>query len=131
MKFLCIISMVLLGLGCEAQKDTASKIYNIVEQMPEFPGGDAEFFKFLEKNLHPPTIQNDNEVIGKILVRFVIDTDGSVTDVTLLRIQNLAWENEMKRVLALCPKFKPGRQDGKAVKVYFNLPIVDPYGTRF
>ncbi len=98
-------------------------IHTIVEEMPEFPGGEKAMMKFLVDNTEYPRMERDNDMIGKVLLRFVVNEDGSISQVTSLRETTKGFANEAKRVVALMPKFKPGRQQGRAVKVQFILPM--------
>jgi protein TonB len=100
------------------------KIFTFVEQNPEFPGGDAELIKFLQKNIQYPQMERDNDIQGKVLLRFVVMEDGSVQDVNVVRSVSPGLDKEAVRVVKMLPKFKPGKQQGKAVRVYFNLPVV-------
>lgn len=100
------------------------KVFTFVEQMPEFPGGDAELIKFLQKNIVYPQMERDNDIQGKVLIRFVVGEDGSVSDVSVVRGVSSGLDKEAQRVVKMLPKFKPGKQQGKAVKVYYNLPVV-------
>lgn len=98
-------------------------IHTIVEEMPEFPGGEKAMMKFLIDNTEYPRMERDNDMNGKVLLRFVVNEDGSISQVTSLRETTKGFANEAKRVVALMPKFKPGRQQGRAVKVQFILPM--------
>ena len=100
------------------------KIFTFVEQNPEFPGGDGELIKFLQKNIQYPQMERDNDIQGKVLLRFVVMEDGSVQDVNVVRSVSPGLDKEAVRVVRMLPKFKPGKQQGKAVRVYFNLPVV-------
>lgn len=100
-----------------------STIHTIVEEMPEFPGGEKAMMKFLVDNTEYPNMERENDMSGKVLVRFVVNEDGSISQITSLRETTKGFASEAKRVVALMPKFKPGRQQGRAVKVQFILPI--------
>lgn len=106
--------------GTQVQSDP---IYQVVEQMPEFPGGQAALMDYLKKNLRYPEIARDNEVQGRVIVRFVVNADGKIGDVVVLRDIGSGCGEEAKRVVASMPKWAPGRQNGKAVPTYFTLPI--------
>jgi protein TonB len=124
-KTLHVPAFILLAFNySKGQTNDTSKIYSTVEQNPEYPGGDAALMKFLTKNIQYPILANSDDFCGKILIRFVIDTDGSVINPRFIRSCGLKFDQELLRVIKLLPKFKPGYQNGKAVKVYFNLPIV-------
>ena len=100
------------------------KVFTFVEQPPTFPGGDEELMKFLRKNINYPQMERDNDIQGKVLLRFVVLEDGSVSEVQVLRPVSPGLDKEAMRVVKMLPKFNPGKQQGKAVKVYFNLPVV-------
>ena len=99
------------------------KIYMVVENPPEFPGGDAGLIKYLQKNIKYPEEAEKNNIQGRVYVQFVIDKEGNVRDVKIIRG---AWEElneEALRVVSQMPQWKPGRQNGRRVSVMFNLPI--------
>jgi len=100
------------------------KIFTFVEQNPQFPGGDGELMKFLQKNIQYPQMERDNDIQGKVLLRFVVMEDGSVADVQVVRAVSPGLDKEAVRVVKMLPKFTPGKQQGKPVRVYFNLPVV-------
>lgn len=95
----------------------------IVEDMPEFPGGDVALRKFIAENVRYPEVAKENDIQGTVYVRFVVDKDGSVTNVELLRGVDPLLDKEAIRVVQSLPKWKPGRQRGKAVKVSHSVPI--------
>jgi TonB family protein len=95
-----------------------------VEQMPQYPGGNAEMMKYLAKNLkYPEKARNDN-VMGRVIVRFVVDKDGTIKDATIQRGLSPEMDAEALRVVNAMPKWTPGKQNGKAVPVYYTLPIL-------
>ena len=99
------------------------KVYQSVEQMPEFPGGMAEMLKFLQMNIKYPPTAAANKIEGRVIVQFIIDKTGQVGDVQVVRSVNEELDAEAVRVIKSMPKFTPGRQDGKAVAVWYTLPI--------
>jgi protein TonB len=98
-------------------------VFTFVEQLPEFPGGDMGVVKFLSQNVQYPQYERDRDIQGKVLVRFIVMEDGSVSDVTVMRGVSPGLDAEAVRVIKMLPKFKPGMQQGKPVKVYYNIPI--------
>ncbi|HRG90005.1 MAG TPA: TonB family protein, partial [Chitinophagales bacterium] len=100
------------------------KVFQFVEQMPEFPGGEGELLKYLAKNTQYPQMERDNDIQGRVMLRFVVLEDGSVSDVTVVRGVSPGLDKEAVRVVKTMPKFKPGRQQGKPVRVYYNLPFM-------
>jgi len=95
-------------------------IFQYVEQMPA-PSYDMN--KYLTDNLHYPDAARENGISGRVTIRFVVSEDGSISDITVLRGIGGGCDEEAKRVIAAMPKWKPGKQNGKAVKVYFTQPI--------
>jgi protein TonB len=95
-----------------------------VENMPEFPGGELALRKYLANSIRYPAIAQDNGVMGKVYVSFVINEEGKIEDVTLVRGEDSSLIKEALRVVSSMPDWKPGRQGGKAVKVRYNVPIV-------
>jgi protein TonB len=101
-----------------------TKVFTIVEQMPEFPGGEGALFKFIQSNIQYPPMERDNDIQGRVIVGFVVNEDGSVSDVSVKKGVSAGLDKEAIRVVKLLPKFKPGKQQGKAVKVAYVLPIM-------
>ncbi len=121
-----MVNMVSVGQDVRKDKDARTEqdgaIFTIVEQMPEFPGGMEALYQFLAANIKYPGTK-DVCVSGKVFVTFVIEKDGTVSDAKVVRKLHPAFDEEALRVVKLMPKWKPGQQDGKPVRVQFNLPI--------
>jgi protein TonB len=109
----------------DAPVDAAPAIFTIVEQMPTFPGGEAELVKYLQKNINYPAMERENNIVGTVFLTFVVDPEGKISDIKVLRGvsggPNL--EKEAIRVIKSMPTWKPGKQNGKSVSVQFNLPV--------
>ncbi len=99
------------------------QIFTIVEEMPSFPGGEAALMKYLASNIKYPAIAKDAGIQGTVFVTFVVDTDGKVKDVRVLRSIGGGCDEEAIRVVQSMPAWKAGKQRGKSVKVQYNLPI--------
>lgn len=99
------------------------EILDYAEQNPEFPGGDEELMKFLQKNLRYPNQALEMGLEGSVLIRFVVNGNGSVSNVEVSRGFDPSCDKEALRVVRMMPKWIPGRMSGKAVPVYFKLPI--------
>lgn len=112
------------GTGVVEAPPPPPQIFTYVEQMPEFPGGDAARMAFLQKNLRYPDAARENNITGRVIVRFVVNEEGDISDVQIVRGIGGGCDEEAKRVVQKMPKWKPGKQNGRAVKVYFTLPIV-------
>ena len=99
------------------------EVFTIVEKMPTFPGGEAELFKWLGKNIQYPTMAQDAGIQGVVFVTFVVEKDGSVTGVRVLRGIGGGCDEEAIRRVKQMPRWEPGEQRGKPVKVQYNLPV--------
>jgi len=99
------------------------EIFTVVESMPSFPGGEAKLYEYLGKNIEYPQIANESGIQGRVFVTFVVEKDGSITDVRVLRGIGGGCDEEAVRVVKSMPKWTPGKQRGKAVRVQYNLPI--------
>ena len=99
-------------------------ILHFVEQMPEFPGGMAALMRYLKENINYPRISRENGSQGKAFINFVVNTDGSIQDIEVLRSSSDPYlDKEALRVVGGMPKWNPGKQAGKAVRVRFTLPV--------
>jgi TonB family protein len=99
-------------------------IFQVVEEMPEFPGGMAEAMKFLAKNINYPVAAQQAKIEGRVIVQFVVERDGSVSDVKVMRGVSPELDAEAIRVVSMMPKWIPGKQRGKAVAVKYTMPIM-------
>jgi protein TonB len=99
------------------------EIFTIVEEMPNFPGGEAKLFEYLGKNIKYPQMATDMGISGVVYVTFVVDENGKVKDPKVLRGIGGGCDEEALRVVRNMPPWEPGKQRGKAVRVQYNLPI--------
>lgn len=104
-------------------EDTISAPYSVVEQMPEFPGGQSALYKYLQTSIKYPRIATENGIQGKVFVNFVVDRNGGISNVKVVRGVDTSLDQEAVRVVKLMPKWIPGKQNGEAVRVSFTLPI--------
>ncbi len=126
-KLTSLFLILFIGYWASAQVIEAQsepKVFTFVEQSPEFPGGDAALIRFLQQNVVYPQMERDNDIQGRVLLRFIVMEDGQVDSVTVMHSVSPGLDKEAVRVVKKLPKFKPGMQQGKPVRVYFNLPIV-------
>ncbi|HSG67464.1 MAG TPA: energy transducer TonB [Bacteroidales bacterium] len=98
-------------------------IFTVVESMPEFLGGMQELYTYLGNNIKYPVMAKESGIQGKVYVTFVVERDGSITDVKVLRGIGGGCDEEAVRVVQSMPKWKPGKQRGKPVRVQYNLPV--------
>ena len=107
----------------EAPKEVKEEIFRSVEQMPQFPGGEAALMKYLQSHINYPPMAAENNVQGRVVVQFVVDKTGKVGEVKVVRSVDKDLDKEAVRVCKSLPKFTPGRQNGQAVSVWYTLPV--------
>ena len=98
--------------------------FRIVEELPEFPGGAVEFMKWLTKNLHYPASAQQRKVQGKVVAQFIVNTDGSISNIEIMKSVDASLDREAMRVLRLMPHWKPGQQNAKPCRTQVCIPIV-------
>ena len=108
----------------ETEEPQEKVIFQVVEEMPEFPGGMSEAMKFLAKNIKYPVAAQQAKIEGRVIVQFVVERDGSISDIHTVRSVSPELDAEAIRVVNLMPKWKPGKQRGKAVAVKYTMPIM-------
>ena len=111
--------------GTGVVEEKAPEIFTVVEEMPEYPGGMADLMKYLQNNINYPQVEKEAGIQGKVFVKFVVQPDGSISNTEVLRgvAGGEGLSKEAIRVVKAMPKWKPGKQNGRTVPVYFNLPI--------
>ncbi|MBQ9546275.1 MAG: energy transducer TonB [Bacteroidales bacterium] len=107
----------------EEVEEVEEEIFTVVENDPEFPGGMEALYKYLLTSIKYPTIAKENNITGRVYVTFVVEKDGSIANPRILRDIGGGCGQEAIRVVKAMPKWKPGKQRGKAVRVQFNLPV--------
>ena len=127
-KFLIMALMVLFGLTTvSAQKTVVAKknqqVFDVVEKMPEYPGGQAALFEYLSTNVKYPADAEKQKIQGRVLVTFVVNTDGSITDIEVVRKAFPSLDAEAVRVISGMPKWIPGEQKGQKVRVKYTVPL--------
>ena len=100
-----------------------TKVFDVVEQMPQYKGGDQALMDYLNKSIKYPVIAEENGIQGRVVCTFVVERDGSITDVKVVRSVDPSLDKEAVRVLKAMPKWIPGKQNGSAVRVKFTLPV--------
>lgn len=108
----------------EEKKPEPEKIFTAVEEAPKFPGGDAELYKWLSNHIRYPEMAQQNNIQGRVTVQFVVEKDGSVGEVKVVRGKDPDLDKEAKRVVKELPKFIPGKMNGQTVRVWYTLPIM-------
>jgi protein TonB len=100
-----------------------SKVFDVVEQMPSFPGGQGALLEYLASHVKYPVVAQENGVQGRVVVSFVVERDGSITDVRVVRSVDPSLDREAQRVVSSMPRWTPGKQNGSAVRVKYNVPV--------
>jgi periplasmic protein TonB len=98
-------------------------VFMVVESMPSFPGGDAALFKYLGDNIKYPVIAQESGIQGRVICQFVVNRDGSIVDIEVVRSVDKSLDAEAVRVISKMPKWAPGKQRGKTVRVKYTLPV--------
>ena len=104
--------------------EVSNKVFDVVEEMPHFPGGAAALQAFLSSNTKYPVVAQENGVQGRVIVSFVVERDGSITDVKVVRSVDPSLDREASRVVRSMPRWSPGKQNGSAVRVKYTVPVV-------
>jgi len=112
-----------ISMGRGEDTEDESKVFFIVEEMPEFPGGEMALRQFIANAIKYPVIAQENGIQGKVYVSFVVGKDGQVSDARVLRGVDPSLDKEAIRVVNSLPRWKPGKQQGKTVRVSFSVPI--------
>ncbi|MBE0679255.1 MAG: energy transducer TonB, partial [Bacteroidales bacterium] len=107
----------------EIQEEAPQEVFVVVEEMPSFPGGDAELFKFIYANIKYPELAKENNIQGKVILRFCVTYKGTVDQVSIVRGVDPSLDEEAIRVIKMLPLWKPGKQGGKPVNVWYSVPI--------
>jgi len=130
-KLNCLLIGLFLIVGWSLQghgqtNDTLVKkdmVYDIVESLPEFPGGERAYMKFLADNLKYPEELRNIAIKSTVLLSFIVEIDGSITNIQVVRSAHKLLDEEAERVVKLMPKWKPAMKNGKPVRVRHRLPI--------
>jgi protein TonB len=107
----------------EPPKEEETKVFDVVEQMPSFPGGPAALMQFLSSNIKYPVVAEENGIQGRVVCTFVVEKDGSITDVRVVKSVDPSLDKEAMRVVKSMPKWIPGKQNGSAVRVKYTVPV--------
>ena len=111
------------SMSNDKEMPTPEKAYDVVEVMPNFPGGITKLMDFQKSNVAYPKIAMKKGIQGRVLVKFIVEKDGSITNVQAVKRVNPTLDNEAIRVVKMMPKWTPGKIKGEAVRVKFNVPI--------
>ncbi len=104
-------------------KEEENKVFDVVEQMPSYPGGMGALMQYLSSNIKYPAIAEENGIQGRVICTFVVERDGSITDVRIAKSVDPSLDKEAMRVVSKMPRWIPGKQNGSAVRVKYTLPV--------
>ena len=104
--------------------EVSTKVFDVVEEMPSFPGGQGALMSYLASKIKYPVVAQENGVQGRVIVSFVVERDGSISDVRVARSVDPSLDREAQRVVKSMPRWKPGKQNGSAVRVKYTVPVV-------
>ena len=105
------------------KEEVTNKVFDVVEVMPSYPGGQGALLSYLSTHVKYPVVAQENGVQGRVTVSFVVERDGSITDVHVVRSVDPSLDREAARVVSSMPNWQPGKQNGSAVRVKFNVPV--------
>lgn len=107
----------------KAVTEDVNQVYTVLEVQPKFPGGTDKFLKYLGDNIKYPAVDRENNVQGRVVLQFVVERDGSLTDIKSIRGPSQAMQDEAVRVLKRSPKWTPGIQNGRPVRAQYTVPV--------
>ena len=106
-----------------AQQEFEDKVYDVVEQMPSFPGGNSALMEYIQQNMKYPIVAQENEVQGRVVVSFVVEKDGSITNAKVVKSVDPSLDKEAMRIVSSMPRWVAGKQNGSCVRVKYNVPV--------
>ena len=117
------VDIIYTPVNIKTEEPVEEDIFVLVENMPEFPGGNGALFQYLSKNIKYPAIPQEEGIQGRVIIQFVVDKDGTITDPVVVRSVDPYLDKEALRVIKAMPKWKPGLQRNKAVRVKYTVPV--------
>ena len=115
--------MLLDVIEQNGDSSSSEQVYDVVEQMPSFPGGQSALFQFLSQNIHYPEVCEENGIQGRVICDFIVEADGSISDVQVKKMVDPSLDREAVRVIKSMPKWNPGKDKGKPVRVRYTVPV--------
>ena len=123
--FILILGFTTLTTARAQNTDTlCGKVFHVVEQMPQFPGGQAAMMKFIADSLRYPSVACENRIEGRVVVQFVVDCEGNILNPLVVRSVDPLLDREAIRLVKLMPKWIPGKQNGKPVCLIYCVPVI-------
>ena len=109
--------------GTTTKEEEGTMVFDVVDEMPQFPGGPQALFEYLSKSIKYPIVAEDNGAQGRIIVSFIVERDGSITDVKVVKSVDPPLDQEAIRVVKAMPRWIPGKQNGSTVRVKYTVPV--------
>lgn len=120
------ILAIMATLSINAQSKAThveEKVYDVVEEMPQFPGGPSALFEYLSNNLQYPVVAEENGVQGRVIVTFIVEKDGSISNAKVVKVVDPSLDKEAIRLVESMPNWIPGKQNGEPVRVKYTVPV--------
>ena len=125
-RIIFIVLAIMVTLSINAQSEAThveEKVYDVVEEMPQFPGGPSALFEYLSNNLQYPVVAEENGVQGRVIVTFIVEKDGSISNAKVVKAVDPALDKEAIRLVESMPNWIPGKQNGEPVRVKYTVPV--------
>jgi len=122
-RIIALLAVLLFANNLQAENNGNSEVFTFVEQMPQFPDGERELFRFLSENIQIPTSPRLGGIQGRVISQFVVNSDGRISDIKIIRSLDPFLDAEVVRVIETMPKWIPGKKNGEAVNAQFTLPV--------
>lgn len=125
-RIIFIVLSILVTLSINAQSEAThveEKVYDVVEEMPQFPGGPSALFEYLSNNLQYPVVAEENGVQGRVIVTFIVEKDGSISNAKVVKAVDPSLDKEAIRLVESMPNWIPGKQNGEPVRVKYTVPV--------
>ena len=125
-RIIFIVLAIMVTLSINAQSEAThveEKVYDVVEEMPQFPGGPSALFEYLSNNLQYPVVAEENGVQGRVIVTFIVEKDGSISNAKVVKAVDPSLDKEAIRLVESMPNWIPGKQNGEPVRVKYTVPV--------
>lgn len=125
-RIIFVVFAIMVTLSINAQSEAThveEKVYDVVEEMPQFPGGPSALFEYLFNNLQYPVVAEENGVQGRVIVTFIVEKDGSISNAKVVKAVDPSLDKEAIRLVESMPNWIPGKQNGEPVRVKYTVPV--------
>ena len=125
-RIIFVVFAIMATLSINAQSEgtpVEETVYDVVEEMPQFPGGPSALFEYLSNNLQYPVVAEENGVQGRVIVTFIVEKDGSISNAKVVKAVDPSLDKEAIRLVESMPNWIPGKQNGEPVRVKYTVPV--------